>query len=213
MRAQGKAQPPLFEAVQTRLLLDEHATRQGILDSLDWLGSQAESNDIVVLFYAGHGERSDKGEFQLLTAAYDPNRVAETTVSGKDPKAKLAGLRSRRVLVLLDACHSGTIALGANDALAGELKQRDCGAVVLCAAQGEEYSLERDGHGFFTRELLAGLAGAARNDANEITLSRLYVHVDEKVPRDTHNQQHPVLVGVTAIRSFPLARSDKPGKP
>jgi WD40 repeat protein len=213
IRAQGHARPPLFDAVETRLLVNDQATRRAILDGLDWLRNKAEVNDVVVISYAGHGERSDRGEFQLLTAAYDPDRVAETTVSGKELKAKLAGLRSRRVLVLLDACHSGTIALGANDALAGELKQRDCGAVVLCAAAGDEYSLERDGHGLFTRELLAGLAGAATNDANEITLARLYVHVEEKVPKETEDQQHPVLVGLTAIRSFPLARPEKPGKP
>jgi hypothetical protein len=39
-----------------------------------------------------------------------------------------------------------------------------------------------------------------------VTLARLFVHLEEKVPRDTDDRQHPVLVGLAAIRSFPLAR-------
>jgi WD40 repeat protein len=212
IEAQARVQPALFGAVETRLLPDEKATREGILKSLDWLVTSAKPEDEVLIFYAGHGDRGERGEFQLLTAAYDPKRPEETAVSGKELKEKLTGLRARRVLVLLDACHSGTIALGANDALAGELKQRDCGVAVLCAAAGDEYSLEsaQDGHGFFTKELLDGLGGAARNDEGEITLARLYVHVEEKVPRDTRDLQHPVLVGLAAIRSFALARMPRP---
>jgi hypothetical protein len=87
---------------------------------------------------------------------------------------------------------------------------------VLCAAQGDETSREdsRNKHGYFTKWLLDGLNGSAgTNKAGEITLARLYVHVEEKVPSETDDQQHPVLVGLTAIRSFALAKSGKPAKP
>jgi uncharacterized caspase-like protein len=207
LRAQHKASP-LFGDVQTRLLTDGKAGRKDLLAGLDWLQT-AEAEDVVVIFYAGHGERDDKGDFQLLTVNYDPEKPRETTVSGKELKDRLAALKARRVLLLLDACHSGAIG---TDALAGDLKQPDCGVAVLCAAQGNETSREssRDHHGYFTKWLLDGLqGGAGTNGAGEITLARLYVHVEEKVPADTGDKQHPVLVGLAAIRSFSLAKPAK----
>jgi uncharacterized caspase-like protein len=208
LAAQRGIAQPLFGDIQTQVLTDTKATPKAILEGLDWLQKNAEPDDEVVIFYAGHGERDETGDFQLLTAAFNPQKPAGTTVSGKELKTKLAALRSRRILLLLDACHSGAIG---TDALAGELKQPDCGVVVLCAARGDESSLEsqKEQHGYFTKWLLDGLSGGAANDAGEITLARLYVHVDEKVPMDTSDRQHPVLVGLAAIRSFALARKPK----
>jgi WD40 repeat protein len=210
--ADKKQASPLFDDVLTRPLLDQKATRQEILDGLKWLRA-AQPEDVVVIFYAGHGNRDRDGNFQLLTVAYDAANPRETTVSGKELKDALAALESRRVLLILDACHSGSIA---TDALAGDLKQPDCGVSVLCAAQGDETSREdaRNRHGYFTKWLLDGLKGSAgTNKAGEITLARLYVHVEEKVPAETDDQQHPVLVGLTAIRSFALARPARAAKP
>jgi WD40 repeat protein len=209
--AQHKASP-LFGEVLTKPVLDQAATRKEILAGLKWLQG-AQADDVVVIFYAGHGDRGRDGDFQLLAVNYDANKPNETTVSGKELKEALAALESRRVLLILDACHSGSIA---TDALAGDLKQPECGVTVLCAAQGNESSREdsRNKHGYFTKWLLDGLQGAAgTNKAGEITLARLYVHVEEKVPLETDDQQHPVLVGLAAIRSFALARGGKPAKP
>jgi WD40 repeat protein len=207
---------PLFGEVLTLTVLDPKATREGIRAGLKWLqGAQAE--DVVVIFYAGHGKRDRDGDFQLLAVNYDESKPEETTVAGKELKAALAALESRRVLLILDACHSGAISTAlATDALAGDLKQPECGVTVLCAAQGNETSGEdaRSGHGYFTKWLLDGLKGSAgTNKAGEITLARLYVHVEEKVPAETDDGQHPVLVGLSAIRSFALAKAAKTVKP
>jgi metacaspase-1 len=160
----------------------------------------------VVLFYAGHGERDADQQFHLVAVDAEPKKLPETAVTGPELKARMAALKSRRVLVLLDACHSGAIA---TDDLARELKRPDCGVAVLCAAEGSEYSLESKEihHGYFTQALLTGLKGdAGKNAAGEITLARLYAFVQEKVPEDTKDRQHPVLVGLAAIRSFALAK-------
>lgn len=45
----------LFSPEHTRLVLDANATRQGIFEGLNWICSQADDNDSVVVFFAGHG--------------------------------------------------------------------------------------------------------------------------------------------------------------
>jgi WD40 repeat protein len=195
----------LFSEVQTRLIEDQAATRKGILDGLDWLKDNVKEEDVAVVFYAGHGDSDDKGQFHLVTVDAHPKLLPLTAVSGPELKVRLAALKSRRVLVLLDACHAG--AMGTDD-LARDLKRSDCGVAVLCAAEGTEVSLEsiRDGHGYFTKALLTGLEGeAGKNPAGEITLARLYAFVQEKVPEDTQDRQHPVLA-LGATRSFALTK-------
>jgi WD40 repeat protein len=207
--ARGK--PDLFGDVKTKPIKDTEATKKGILDGLDWLKDNVKEEDVAVVFYAGHGDKDKKDQFHLIAVdAEAGDKLPKTAVSGAEFKARLAALKSRRVLVLLDACHSG--AIGTDD-LARDLKRSDCGVAVLCAAEGSEYSRENpmEGHGYFTKWLLTGLQGglkddATKNAAGEVTLARLYAFVQEKVPEDTQDQQHPVLVGLAAIRSFALAK-------
>jgi WD40 repeat protein len=202
------ARPPLFAAVQTKLLKDKDATRDGILAGLGWLKDNVKEQDVAVVCYAGHGD-TDKGQFHLVTVDATAGKLAETAVSGAELKARLAALKSRRVLMLLDACHSGAIGSDQLE-LARDLKGSDCGVAVLCAAEEKEVSLEseKEGHGYFTKALLAGLKGdAGKNGAGEITLALLYAFVDARVPEDTQDRQHPVLVGLKCRRRIHDAAS------
>ena len=46
-----------FPVEEIKELCDVNATREAILDSLDWLIEGAEAGDVLVLFYSGHGTR------------------------------------------------------------------------------------------------------------------------------------------------------------
>jgi len=46
---------PNWDASHIMLLLNEGANRNSILDALDWLASNVDSNDIVLFSYQGHG--------------------------------------------------------------------------------------------------------------------------------------------------------------
>jgi uncharacterized caspase-like protein len=203
--ANARDRPQLFAEVKTRLVEDAAATRHGILEGLDWLKDNVKEEDVAVVFFAGHGDRDGEGTFFLIPVDARPRMLPQTAVAGTEFKARLAALKSRRLLVMLDACHAGAIG---TDELARDLKRSDCGAAVLCAAEGTELSLEnaREGHGYFTKALLTGLKGdAGKNAAGEITLARLYAFVQEKVPEETQDRQHPVLA-LGAVRSFALAK-------
>lgn len=63
----------LFPVEQVKELYDSNATREAILDSLDWLIRDAEAGDILVLYYSGHGTR--------LPNSKDPSGKDEVLVS------------------------------------------------------------------------------------------------------------------------------------
>src|SRR5262245_58932591 len=66
-----------YPASQVALLHDEQATSAGILAALDQLASRAGLDDTVVLFYCGHGDFGDDGEYYLTS---HETRIAESKV-------------------------------------------------------------------------------------------------------------------------------------
>jgi len=103
-KQEGKA----FKKVVLHSLTDEQATKENI----DGLKAKLEGtlvNDMVIVYYSGHGLLSPNKDYYLST--HD--------VSFKDPTARgyayesleemLDGIPARKKVILLDACHSGEV--------------------------------------------------------------------------------------------------------
>jgi WD40 repeat protein len=209
-----KAKPLPFVRVETRLLADTQATRRGVLDGFDWLAKKMTADDTAVIFYAGHGHKDPKdGEFYLVPQDVNPSDLARTSVSGAEIRQKLLNVPGK-VLVLLDACHSGAIG-GSRPAaaLTSELRRAlaadDCGVVVMCAAMAGEEAGESPEvkHGYFTKALVEGLAGKApRNKEGFVHLTGLHFYVEEQVSELSKDEQHVVIDRPATVASFPLTR-------
>jgi hypothetical protein len=115
--------------------------------------------------------------------------------------------------VWLDACHSGAIGRAIGD-LARDLADDDSGVVVLCAALGGETGGEKDGHGYFCRALIEGLAGKAPHNARDgkIYLHHLEQYVIDRVEELSHDEQHPAPAK-PAMRPFALAKAKEQSSP
>lgn len=117
-----------FPAGQIRLLLDEQATRDGILAAMKDLAAEVRENDAVVIHYSGHGSQrlarkkavNRAGEMEETLVAHDsghddphPNR----DVSGDELRDWISGLTAKtpNVTLILDCCHSGTLATMRHD--------------------------------------------------------------------------------------------------
>lgn len=60
-----------FPKENVRLLLDKEATEENIREAIgDWLSSRAKPEDMVVIYFAGHGARERANSFWV---AYDAN--------------------------------------------------------------------------------------------------------------------------------------------
>ena len=68
--------PKPFGKVETKLLLDKDASKEGILAGLDWLKQKMTADDTAVVFYAGHGHRDKKtSQFYMLPQDVDVSNL------------------------------------------------------------------------------------------------------------------------------------------
>ncbi len=197
-------------------LENERATGAAMREALFVFLQQADWDDLVVIYYAGHGA-PDPGRpdnLYLLPADTDLDRLAATGFPMWDVKTALRRqIAAERVLVIADACHSaGTadvaIAGLESNQIAGGFQQlfTPSRRLMLTAAATNEFSLEDErwgGHGVFTHFLLEGLRGAGDLDSNGIvTVTELFDHVSTNVRGATSGRQNPQINGLGDI---PLA--------
>jgi WD40 repeat protein len=206
IKAVNDYSPKVFgDKPQVKEVLDTKATKTGILAALDWLKERATPNDVSVFFFAGHGELANK-EFYLLPQDFDEKDLTKTGVSRAEIKERVQKLPGK-VLLLLDACHSGAIGLLYEDGLSRQLADEDCGVAVLCAARPSEFALEK-GQGFFTQALISGLAGLdgcpQRN--GRVFVHHLQSHVVDRVADLSKEKQHPVAIVPPWMRPFALSQ-------
>lgn len=198
-------------------LADEEATGAAMRQALFVFLQQADWNDLVVVYYAGHGapdpQRPDN--LYLLPTDADLGALAATGFPMWDVKTALRRqIAAERVLVIADACHSaGTadgdvVGGGDGNAIAGGFSQlfTPSRRLMMTAADTNEFSLEDarwGGHGVFTHFLLEGLGGKGDVDADGIvTFTELFDYVANNVRSSTGGRQNPQRSGFGDI---PLA--------
>ncbi|MHC4843382.1 MAG: WD40 domain-containing protein, partial [Planctomycetota bacterium] len=134
----------LFGEVRYNLLTNKKATVETITEVMDALSAISE-NDLVVIFMAGHGVRAKDGTFYFLTSTGSFDEPQKGGVSWTLLGNYLERIKGRVILVL-DACHSGSIVTQTvvpNDELAEQFFSGGHGGVmVLSASKGRQYSLE-----------------------------------------------------------------------
>jgi len=198
-------------------LENERATGAAMREALFVFLQQADWDDLVVIYYAGHGA-PDPGRpdnLYLLPTDTELDRLAATGFPMWDVKTALRRqIAAERVLVIADACHSaGTAepeAVGGGDSneIAGGFQQlfTPSRRLMLTAAATNEFSLEDarwGGHGVFTHFLLDGLHGSGDLDSDGIvTVTELFNHVSAGVRDATRGRQNPQISGLGDI---PLA--------
>lgn len=200
-----------YRTVTTRLLIDRQAGRQAVLQGLEWLATEAASDDVVIVFLAGHGAHDDEGRYYFI--AHDGNvaRLAQTAVSENDLRRALAAIRGRIVL-FADTCHAGSVTTTAtlsrdHARLADELRAPENGVIVLASSTRSEESLEMRslGNGIFTKALVEGLRGRADLlKRGEVTVKGLDYYVASQVAAMTKAAQNPVSLIPPGMPDFQL---------
>jgi len=202
----------LYRDVTARILTDKLATKDDILDGLDWLQKETTSKDIAMVFLAGHGVNDQAGIYYYLPVNANPEKLKRTGVAFSDIKNTVASLAGKAIL-FVDTCHSGNVMgtrRGAADinAVVNELASAENGAVVFASSTGRQYSLEDKswGNGAFTKALVEGVGGRADySGKGKITINMLDLYLSERVKELTGGKQTPTTTKPQTIPDFPIA--------
>ena len=178
-------------------IYDRIASRQAILQGLDQLASSARVQDVVVIYYAGHGVEHD-GEFFLLPADAADSDSANK-ISALEFARAVEKIPARRKLVIVDACQSG----GALTRLSGVLsKARGESLRFMASSLSSAIEMRRLNHGIMTYALLQSLGKTA------FSATELMKSVQQTVP-ETTRQNFPGKVQTVTVFSrgqdFPIA--------
>ncbi|MGB9178195.1 MAG: caspase family protein [Pyrinomonadaceae bacterium] len=199
---------------QDKALTNEQATKDEILDGLDWIRKETTSNDVAMIFFAGHGVNDQNNYYFFCPHNIDPDRLLRTGVAFSDIKNAVSAIAGK-ALFFVDTCHSGN-SLGLAGRRGGldinivinELSSAANGIVVFSASTGSESSYERLewNNGAFTKALVEGLNGAAAvGSTGRITYAMLNLYISERVKELTKGRQHPTMISPQTVPDFPVA--------
>lgn len=187
-----------------RLLHNAGATRNGILQGLAWLKTQATADPkaTVIVYYSGHGWLDEStGCYYLIPHDVKPFDIPNSALSAQDFTDALRQINSQRLLVIIDSCHAEGMATAKNQQaaielplsfvemtlpknLVDQLKQGE-GRAVFTSCRGKQSSWIRpDGTmSIYTFHLIEALRGAGNKlDDKVVRLSNLMNHLNKSVP-------------------------------
>jgi hypothetical protein len=145
------------------------------------------AEDLLLVYYVGHGLVSTNGSLHLATARTDrrSTRVEHTALAYNTVRRYLLDCAARSIVVVLDCCFSGRAldALGESDEQIAALAAID-GGFVLTSAGREEMALAPPGrrHTAFTGEWLRLLEYGDPDGPTNITLNYSYRYLAAKLP-------------------------------
>jgi hypothetical protein len=181
---------------QIKILIDEEATRNNILQALNQIFMRADENDVVMMYYSGHGL-----EGTFIPIDYDG---FSNLLKHDEVKEIINKSHAKYKICYLDACNSGSL-LAAKGAFSNsllyyydELEKANGGTAFIMSSKSKEFSLEDGGlhQGVFSHFLIDGLKGKADMNRDRIvTVKELFNYVYTNVRQYTGNVQTPMIAG------------------
>ena len=189
----------LFKEIIATDIRNEQATRDNILKALHTIQTQALEQDVLIVYYAGHGvmngAAAEDRDFYIVPydviQLYGKDEVLkQKAISASELKKYAQSINAQKQVFILDACQSA----GALEALAqrGAAEERafaqlarSTGSFWITATGTDQFATEFEklGHGVFTFALLEGISGKAdANGDKKLTIKELSTYVENRVP-------------------------------
>ncbi|MBD0400919.1 caspase family protein [Flammeovirga sp. EKP202] len=199
-----------IEEENIHLLTNDQAFSLNVKNKLRQIFSTAEKDDLVIIYFAGHGDVDNDGEAYLITNdAVAPEEGGhdwgiEGAIEIDRLQKKISSNTSNKgfkVLLITDACRSGHITKTDNtNATINALMQdwNNTYKYVSCGPNqlSQEGSQWGGGHGAFTYYFLRGLMGEADQSGDKKILhAELGIYINSKVSMDTEFKQVPQYKG------------------
>ena len=126
-------------------------------------------DDLLLLYFSGHGVRDEQGHLYLAVRDTERAVLAGTAIEASYVTTRMDRSASKRLVLVLDCCHSGAFGLGAKSAqgatvgTASAFEGTGRGRVVLTATDSTQFAWEGDQvigdveNSLFTHYLIEGL--------------------------------------------------------
>lgn len=162
------------------ILINEQATQSALLSTMHTSFMNANSEDIVILYFSGHGT---PGALVCHDGLLTYQHIFKM----------LKGCKASRKVIIADACYSGK--MRTNNQQTSSYNTQN--VMLFLSSRTNEVSREsRYKNSLFTIFLERGLRGGADTNRDRyITARELYDFVHKGVIEASGNKQHPVMWG------------------
>ena len=162
------------------ILINEQATQSALLSTMHTSFMNANSEDIVILYFSGHGT---PGALVCHDGLLTYQHIFKM----------LKGCKASRKVIIADACYSGK--MRTNNQQTSSYNSQN--VMLFLSSRTNEVSREsRYKNSLFTIFLERGLRGGADTNRDRyITARELYDFVHKGVIEASGNKQHPVMWG------------------
>ena len=174
----------------------QNAPLASALRQIGTLFANKARNDLVLLYFSGHGVIDREGHLFLALNETRYDLLLGTAIPASFVKEVMDKSSSRRQVLILDCCHSGAFERGRKGTQVAvteaTFEVNGYGREVLTSSSATQYAFDgNEIHGeaansLFTRFLIEGLrTGEAAPGSQGITVEQLYHYVHDRVVRAT----------------------------
>ncbi|WP_370104651.1 caspase family protein [Winogradskyella sp.] len=189
------------------LLINEDAVALNIVQELKQLFNRSQENDVLYLYFAGHGDVVDDfGQKEGFLLASDANAHQEyysggvLTLNLLNTVIDNLSTKGVKVYLILDACRSGFVFEDGTQKNMGTIQAmfENSSKFLSCGSNELSYESGDLKHGYFTYYLVKGLAGNADGNSDNTIIFReiddyLYDNVNTTVSKKHNKTQTPVV--------------------
>jgi len=187
----------LFKEIVNYNIRNDKAVKANILAALDDIKKKSLQQDVLLVYYAGHGVMTEGANSEFYIAPHDitqlygkDDMLKDKGISATSLKQYAQEINAQKQVFILDACQSAgaleTVAVrGAAEEKAIAQLARSTGTFWITATGSNQFATEFEklGHGIFTYALLEGINGAADANADKkLTVRELSTFIENKVP-------------------------------
>jgi len=199
--------PDMGNFERANIVLLKNPERQTMEETIEELFIDRQINDLVLLFFSGHGIKDENGKLYLAGKNTRKTKQGElvrsSAIAARFIHESMNRSSSMRQVVILDSCFSGAFAenLLAKDDGTIDIKEElgGEGRAILTSSASTQYSFEEKGEdlSIYTRYLIEGIqtGKADRNKDGFISVGELHEYVSEKLQEIKATMQPKIYLG------------------
>jgi ubiquinone/menaquinone biosynthesis C-methylase UbiE len=178
----------------------------------------ADKEDLVLIYYSGHGLLDNRGRLYLAANNTDPSLLHATAVSVSAIRDCLSQSRCQRFVLILDCCYAGAATADfrrnnsgiSTDFASGETVE-GIGEFVMSASNAIQRAEEKqsDSLSLFTKHIVEGLSNSSADTDGDgvVCLDELYSYVKDRLAGE--GRQEPLQWVSGSAASFIIGRTPR----